>query len=265
MAKLQYETIFFPGRYMSDEALSSLTNDLKSVAKSCFDTIPSYQALTGRREEYERAVITIARNRKGEALGFVSALVLKVDYVGDVLHLGLTCVHPKARGLKLTHKLASKMLMNYLIKEAPLGSTWISNCACVLSSLGNVALYFEDLYPSPYGVKAPSINHLKIAQDISEKYREPIAINKDAVLNTKSFIFEASVEGTVFEKDSSDRRFHHRDENLTAFYQDLINFERGDEVLQIGKVSLMTFPKYLLKQFSKKLKVPAKGQQLQQV
>lgn len=247
MAKIIYETLFYPGRYMSEKQRNDLVSDLRSVANECFDEAPNYQALTGKREELERAVITTARNKKGQLLGFVSALVLKVEEVGNVLHLGLTCVHPMARGKKLTHKLTSKMLMNYLFKESPLQETWISNCACVLSSLGNVALYFEDLYPSPYGVEVPSMTHVNIAREVDRKYREPIAINKSAKFNLSTFIFEGSVEGTVFEKDSLDARFHHRDKALTNYYQDILDFERGDEVLQIGKVSLMTFPKYIMK------------------
>lgn len=247
MAKINYETLFYPGRYMSDKQRDALVADLCSVAGECFDEVPNYQALTGKREELERAVITTARNKKGELIGFVSALVLKVEEVGNVLHLGLTCVHPKARGLKLTHKLTSKMLMNYLLKESPLSETWITNCACVLSSLGNVALYFEDLYPSPYGVEVPSMTHVNIAREIDRKYREPIAINDTAKFNLSTFIFEGSVDGTIFSKDSTDSRFHHRDKALTRYYQDILDFERGDEVLQIGKVSLMTLPKYVLK------------------
>jgi hypothetical protein len=41
------------------------------------------------------------------------------------------------------------------------------------------------------------------------------------------FIFEASVEGTTFSKDSHDMRFHHRDQALTRYYQDILDFERG--------------------------------------
>lgn len=247
MAKINYETLFYPGRYMSEAQRTELVTELREVAGECFDEAPNYQALTGNREELERAVITTARDRKGKLLGFVSALVLKVEEVGNVLHLGLTCVHPMARGKKLTHKLTSKMLMNYLFKESPLSETWITNCACVLSSLGNVALYFEDLYPSPYGVEVPSMTHINIAREVDRKYREPIAINESAKFNLSTFIFEGSVEGTIFEKDSLDSRYHHRDKALTQYYQDILDFERGDEVLQIGKVSLMTFPKYVLK------------------
>ena len=115
-------------------------------------------------------------------------------------------------------------------------------------------MYFENLYPSPYGVKEPSTRHLGIARAINKNYRESIAINDTAQFDESRFVFEGSVGGTVFEKSADDGRFHHRDRALTEYYQALLSFERGDEALQIGKVSILTFPKYLIRKASVKMK-----------
>lgn len=254
MSTFNYQTLFYPGKNLSDEKLQKLVEELKEVASLCFPETPNYQALTGKREELERAVITIARNSKGQLMGFCSALVLSVESVGNVFHTGLTCVHPNARGKKLTHKLTSKLLLKYLLKESLFKETWITNCACVLSSIGNVALYFEDIYPSPYGAEVPTMTHINIAKAVSKNYREPIAINETANFNLNTFVFEGSVEGTLFEKDAEDTRFHHRNSDLTNFYKNLLDFDRGDEVLQVGKISMMTFPKYMAKTAMKKTK-----------
>lgn len=247
MSEFNYETLFYPGKSLSDNDLDKLVTELKEVASLCFPETPNYQALTGKRAELERAVITTARDKQGNLKGFCSALVLAVESVGNVFHTGLTCVHPNARGKKLTHKLTSKLLIKFLLKESLFKETWITNCACVLSSIGNVALYFEDIYPAPCGVEVPTLTHVNIAKAISEKYRAPIAINETAKFNINTFVFEGSVEGTLFEKNAEDQRFHHRNKKLTNYYKALLDFERGDEVLQVGKVSLMTFPKYFAK------------------
>lgn len=240
---------------MMDIELEELVFQLREVAAKCFPEVPNYQALSGDHDELERVVLTVARNQKNKIIGFCSALILEVDGVGKIFHTGLTCVDPSARGKKLTHKLTSKTLTTYMIRESLLKPVWVTNCACVLSSLGNVAMYFEDVFPSPYRTKAPSSQHLRIAQAISEQYREQIAINETAIFNDKSFVFEGSVEGTLFEKKENDDRFHHRNRHLTKFYQDLMNFERGDEVLQIGKVSFLTFAKYAYKKALKRNKI----------
>ena len=258
MGKFSYEVLFHPGNYFTKAQLDQLTSDLRSIASDCFDEIPYYQTLTGKRDEYKRAIISLARDKDKKIVGFCSSLVLEIPTVGDVLHLGLTCASPKARGKKLTHKLTSKLLTQYLLKEAPFDGAWVTNCACVLSSLGNVALYFEDIYPSPFGAKKPTGHHLNIAKGISKFHRAPIAINHDAKLNEQTFIFEGSVKDAVFEKSAHDSRFHHRNKEITHYYQSIMNFERGDEVLQVGKVSMLTLPKYFFKQAIRKVKRSAR-------
>ncbi len=245
MGKVQFETIFYPGKTYSNEGLSILTEQLRAVAAECFLEVPLYQALSGKRKEMERAIICLARDKDYNVIGFCSSLVLEVPTFGDVFHTGLTCVSPKARGLRLTHKLTSKILINYLLNESPLSPVWVSNCACVISSLGNAALYFEDIFPSPFNKAHATKAQLGIAEYISKNYRGPIAINSDAVFNPETFVFEGSVKDAVFEKDVRDARFHHRNPDITTFYKNYLDFSRGDEVLQIGKVSLLTFPKYL--------------------
>ena len=254
MSKCQYEVIFYPGKTLNVKQRETLVAELREVAASCFIETPNYQALSGEKSELDKAVICLGRDEHGRLLGFCSALSLPVENHKNVLHLGLTCVHPDARGTNMTHHLTSKLMLKYLFKESLLGETWITNCACVLSSLGNVAMYFENLYPSPYGEKQPSQKHLDIAKAVDAFHRDSIAINDEAIFNIDSFVFEGSVDGTVFEKDSNDQRFHHRDESLTEFYQALLNFERGDEALQIGKVSLLTFPKYLARKAVARMK-----------
>lgn len=248
------DVISFPGLKLGLKRRESLVQELRSVASECFDEVPLYQVLSGQKEELNRAVIALARNDEGELLGFCSALALDVPEHGPVLHLGLTCVRPKARGLKLTHKLTSKVIMHYMIKESLLKRFWITNCACVFSSLGNVAMHFDDVYPAPYGRKKPSHTHMKIAKAISELYRAPIAIDKNATFNTETFIFEQSICGTVFEKDPADMRYHHRNPELTHFYTSILDFNRGDEVLQVGHVGPLSFPAYVLRKFFKKAK-----------
>lgn len=252
MGAFKFKTYFYPGKTFNDIELASLTNELREVASVCFDECPDYQSLTGKREELSRAIITTAREKKsGKLMGFVSALMLEGEYEERFLHLGLTCARPEARGKKLTHKLTGKTIMKVLLRRVPFSSLWISNCACVLSSLGNVALYFEELSPSPYG-PAPTFRHLSIARAISKNYRVPIAIAKEAVLNEDKLVFEGSVPGTIFAKDPRDSRFHHRDPAITNYYLNLLDFERGDEAIQIGRVSFMTFPKYILKRRTRK-------------
>lgn len=240
-----------PGNYLNDAEFLKLNQDIQSVAKECLDEIPNYQCLTGKREEYKRLIIAVARNEEGKMLGFCSSYLFLLPSNEIILHLGLTCVRPEGRKGGLTHKLTGKVVKTYLLRYSLLRTSWISNVACVLSSLGNVALHFDEVYPSPFMKKA-SLGHTRVASYIDQFCRDELYVPRSATFNSENFIFENSVSGTMFEKSENDRKFHHRDQQLTRFYASMIDFTNGDEVLQIGKVSLLTFPKYLLRNLIKK-------------
>jgi hypothetical protein len=240
-----------PGNYLNDVEFLKLNQEILSVAKECLDEIPDYQCLTGKREEYKRLIIAVARNEEGKMLGFCSSYLLTLPSNEFILHLGLTCVRPEGRKGGLTHKLTGKVVKNYILRYSLFRTSWISNVACVLSSLGNVALHFDEVYPSPF-VENASSGHKRVSSYIDQFYRNELYVPKSATFNSEKFIFENSVSGTMFEKSETDRKFHHRDQDLTRFYASMINFNNGDEVLQIGKVSLLTFPKYLIRNFMKK-------------
>lgn len=242
-----------PGKFWTNEQRGKFHGELTEVASDCFTQVPEYQCLTGKKEELARTVITIARDVNGRPLGFCSAVILDIDGYQNVLHLGLTCVKKEARQMGLTHALTSKLIMKYLFKISPFKRIWITNVACVLSSVGNVALYFEKIFPSPFSRMNPSVDHIKIATELDKNYRPQVAINKDAVLDLNAFVFRGSVSDTVFQKSAKDIRFFHRDTALTEYYLKRLDFKNGDEVIQVGQVGLMTFPKYLVKNVSLKI------------
>lgn len=236
-----------PGLHLCDRKLSELITDIRIIAGECFDTIPSYQAMTGTREELADKLISIARDRSMNPVGFCSMVFLPVEDVGEVLHLGLTCVRPMARGNRLTHRLVKRAVSGYLLKRNPFGKVWISNCATVLSSLGNVAMHFENVYPSPFVRSEPSSVHIKIARTIDARYRRKMYILEEAVLDLDKFVFRGSVRNTVFQKARCDVRYYHRKGCLNRFYTGLMNFDHGDEVIQVGYFRLASVLKYLLR------------------
>ncbi|MBM4353344.1 MAG: hypothetical protein FJ109_06025 [Deltaproteobacteria bacterium] len=234
----RYEVLVRPGRTLSDAALASLTGEVRRVAATCFDPIPDYQVMVGTREAFEDKVLALAWNEDGSLAGFCSALLLDVPEVGEVLHLGLTCVCPAERGSGLTHKLTSRGLTTYLLHRGLFRRIWVTNCAAVLSSLGNVALHFENVYPSPFATAAPTATHRAIARAVDERYRKEIYIAPAARFDVAHFVFRGSVADTVFQKDAGDRRYHHRMSDLNLFYTALMDFRTGDEVLQVGQASV---------------------------
>jgi hypothetical protein len=232
------ELLYRPGRTLREAELAGLVAELREIAGTCFDEIPSYQCLVGTREALSDKIVTVARAPGGRAVGFCSALILPVEGVGEVLHLGLTCVRPDARSGRLTTRLLSKIVIRYFWRYRGLRRIWCSNVACVLSSLGNVALNFAEVHPSPLGPERPTDTHLRIARAIDRRHRRDIHIDPRATLDEAAFVFRRSVPRTVFQKDAHDSRFLHRDRTLNDYYRRLMSFEDGDEVVQVGYVDL---------------------------
>jgi hypothetical protein len=249
--------LYRPGLTMSELEIEALHQEFRRVAVTCFDEVPTYQCLLPGREALKDKVITVARREDGTMAGFCSAVLLPVKGMGDVFHLGLTCVHSSARGHGLTHALTSKLLLQYVFKYRPFGRIWFSNVACVLSSLGNVALNFDSVFPSPYGASQPTNQHLAIAEAIDRYHRSVMAVNEDAVFCPHTFVFRGSVTDTTFAKQADDTRYHHRKPALNRFYMDLLNFEAGDEVLQIGHFSALSLLRYFLRPGAKKASTAA--------
>jgi hypothetical protein len=238
-----------PGRRWGPAACAALVDELRAVADACFEGAPPrYQALRGAPADLDRAVLALARDAAGRLVGFSACVLLPVEGVGDVFHLGLTCVHPDVRSGGLTHRLLSAAATRYLLWHRPLRGAWVSNVACVLSSLGNVALHFEEVHPSPFGAARPRPEHRAIARAIAAHHREAVAIDAGAVLDEEAFVLRGSVPGTCFQKRQEDGRYHHRDAGLTRWYADRMDFGAGDEVVQIGRMSVLGALRHALAQ-----------------
>ncbi|MFN7955004.1 MAG: hypothetical protein U0610_24975 [bacterium] len=244
-SRYRIEMLHRPGLRLSEADLARLVANVRTVAAECFDEVPDYQCMRGTRAELSDKVMTLAWRADGTLAGFCSAVLLPVPGVGEVLHLGLTCVSQRDRSSGLTHRLTSKLTIRYLLRHRPLSRVWVTNVACVLSSLANVGRHFDRVYPSPEGPETATTTHRRIAEAIDTLYRDKIYIRSDAELDRDAFVFRGSVRGTVFQKDEGDPRYHHRDAASNAFYSSLLSFEDGDEVLQIGSMSLLTGLRYL--------------------
>ena len=225
----------------------ALVADLRDVAASCFDPVPDYQVVGNDPDALDRAVLALAHAPDGSLVGFTSALVFETDSHGPILHLGLTCVRPDARGGGLTHRLLSTLVVRWVLMNRPFGGAWCTNVASVISSLGNVALHFEDVHPSPYRETAPSDGHRAVARALASQHRARVHLRDDAPFDPARFVFVGGNAGTSFAKASTDAQYHHRDPELTRWYASLADLDAGDAVLQVGRVSLAGFVRYASK------------------
>lgn len=245
-SQYRYRVYYRPGLYMTDAQKQSFMKELYDTATTCFARVPNYQVMSRRLDELNDKVIAVAWRHDGRIAGFCSTVLLPVEGVGEVIHLGLTCIRPEDRSNGLTHVLTSKAVKSYLLRHKPiLGKVWISNCAAVLSSLANVALHFEKVYPSPDPKARPTEVHRKISEAVDRYFRDKIYIHDKAVFDREHFVFRGSVKDTVFQKSGDDAQYYHRNSDYNEYYRAIMNFNEGDEVLQIGYASTFAAIKHM--------------------
>jgi len=246
MRKLEFHFIRFRRSKLNRFQIELKISEYKKLAYDCLGEVPEYQCLKYNKDLFDKLIIVEAR-LDGDLVGMISSILIDLGQEEKVIHLGLTLVSPSTRGLGITHKLTSKLLANYIFRTLSFKKIWITNVACVFSSLGNVSKHFQSVYPSPFMKSSPPQKYLQIAHLIDREYREHIYIDKNANFNAKSFVFENSVLGNMFEKDPFDSRYLHRDESLNKFYRNRLDFSNGDDQLQVGYISVIEFPIYFLK------------------
>lgn len=105
---------------MVGEEFDALIHDMFQVATVCFDgNVQKYNCLTGNRKDLDDKVIAIARRSEdGKLNDFLSSIIINVpDLSIPVLRCGITCTSPEARGLGLTKKLNSTVLIRFWIQN----------------------------------------------------------------------------------------------------------------------------------------------------
>lgn len=174
--------------------------------------------------------------------------------------MGLMCARPEALSHGLAQRLTSRLLRGYLTNhvDALLGlrKIWFTNIACVCRTLGAIALELDMVYPSPQFPPSngpPTETHALIAETISatDAFRRALYIPPSSVYDKTTSVFRRSVSGTMFMKDKEDKRYHHRDPYINKFYQELVNWENGDEVLQVGMLGVWSLVTHWKKTMAK--------------
>lgn len=250
-AGLRTRIIESPGTTLDDSALSQLVGDLRSVAAK---TLPegelSYGIFSGQRERLAHAIITlVSEEASGRPIAFNALSVMEVMRDGEsqeVIHLGLVMVDPEARGRGLSGVLYGLTTLLLFVRDG-LRPKWISNVTQVPAVVGMVCETFSDVYPSPQPGTRQSFAHLQLARGIMRAHRAVFGVGDDAGFDEpRSVITNAYTGGSDALKKSLDAAPKHRDETYNAFCARELDYARGDDVLQIGRIDLAAARRYLL-------------------
>jgi hypothetical protein len=239
-----------PGRALSEDELERLVAQLRVVAGK---TLPAgdltYGIFSGERERLSRAIVTvISEEASGRPIAFNALSVMPVELDGapaEVTHLGLVMVDPEVQGHGLSWVLYGLTTLVLFIRGG-LRPKWISNVTQVPAVCGMVCETFSDVFPSPQAGSRLSFPHLQLARGIMRAHRAVFGVGAEAGFDEARFVItDAYTGGSDALKKSFDVAPKHRDEQYNGFCARELDYARGDDLLQIGRIDLAAARRYL--------------------
>ncbi len=234
-----------PGRWMSVKALAALHRDLLQVAAGSLDEVPTYGLFTGQRAAYANRVIALAYRRSDDQpAGFTAMVYLPLRRgrkTEPVVHLGLTMIRSEERGQRLQTPLFKKVFMAPIVNQLRLRFT-VTNIAASPAGIGAISDYFQDVYPTYRGDARRRSFHGRVAEQVLAEHRHEFGCSSRAVFEPESFVVRGSndPEGQgAHQFIKTDPVSRYRVEACNSFCKDLLDFESGDELFQVGRVDLL--------------------------
>ncbi len=257
-ATSETEAVIFerPGRWMQTDDLADLLEDLRRVARK---NLPArtldYGVLGGDKERLSTCVITMVYEKKtGEPIAFNVLSWIPLDLHGEaieLLHLGLVMIDPDARSKGFSWVLYGLTCFMFYLRGG-MRPIWISNVTQVPAVFGLVSQNFSDVYPGHSNVKQ-SFHHLALARQIIGSHSSVFGVGSDAIFNEDSFVIENAYTGG---SDNLKKTFEdcakHRDQEFNLVCDTQLNYERGDDFLQIGQLSLSSARDFAFKKIPRK-------------
>lgn len=242
-----------PGAVLDDAALAALVAQLRTVARRTLgEGELNYGVFSGERERLARTIVTlITEKATGKPVAFNALAQIETVLNGEaepVTHLGLVMVDPDVRGQGLSWVLYGLTVLVLFVRGG-LRPRWISNVTQVPGVVGMVCQTFSEVYPSPDPGARQSFWHLSLARQIMRGHRHVFGVGPEAGFDeARSVITNAYTGGSDDLRKSFEQATQHRDARYNDFCRAELDYARGDDVLQIGRMDLAAARRYLLGQ-----------------
>ncbi|WP_425100478.1 hypothetical protein [Tropicibacter sp. S64] len=239
-----------PARHLPADTCAGLRQDIRTLARKVEPRGDlDYGVFLDDPDIWQSLSLTLVRDGKtGDLIGF-NALRWIETHPGEMplLHLGLAMVDPDRQSQGISWILYGLTVV-LLFLRGGLKPLRISNVTQVPAVFGRVAGSFADVYPD--GVTpAPGYRHLRQARAIMRDHRHVFGVGNDAWFEEDRFIIRnAYTGGSDAMKKSFEQAAHHRDAAINAYCQAELDYQRGDDFLQIGQMDVPTMRSYFLRE-----------------
>lgn len=243
-----------PGLWMDGVALAELSAQLRVIAARTLEAGSlTYGVFSGDKARMGAVIITLVTRRDGTPVAFNALAVMELDTAPqptDVLHLGLVMVDPDERSKSLSWVLygLTCFLIFFRRQFRPI---WVSNVTQVPAVVGMVSEMFSDVWPNPREGRR-SLNHVLLAREIMASHRHVFGVGVEAGFEEDRFVItDAYTGGSDDLKKTWDQAAKHRDDRYNDYCKDALDYVRGDDVLQLGRMDVAAIRTYLTREVPK--------------
>lgn len=239
-----------PGIWMEDRDVEALQADLRRIASASLTGEDlTYGIFSSDRSRLKESIVTIVYRRSDRTpIAFNALAVMDLSLNGrqqEVVHLGLVMVDPGQRSQGLSWVLYGLTCLLIFMRNQ-LRPFWISNVTQVPAVVGLVAQNFSSVYPGPEAADRRSFAHVLLARQIMGGHRHVFGVGEEAGFEEDRFVItNAYTGGSDGLKKTYEEAAKHRDEVYNEFCRRTLDYERGDDLLQLGQMDLNAARKYL--------------------
>lgn len=233
---------------MAAEDLAVLRGQLRAVAGK---TLPAgdltYGVFAEGSTRLNQTIITLVTTTDGTPVAFNALAVMEVDISPrsvEVLHLGLVMVDPAYQQQNLSWVLYGLTCFLIFLRRQ-MRPIWVSNVTQVPAVVGMVDGMFSDVWPSPKAGPR-KLAHLMIARAIMADHRNVFGVGAEATFDEFDFVIaDAYGGGSDALQKTWEAAPKHRDTAYNTFCANGLDYNRGDDFLQIGQMDMTAMRNYL--------------------
>lgn len=239
-----------PGLHLDKTTCDALRSEIATLARKVEPRGDlDYGVFLDDPAVWENLSLTLVKDAKTGALIGFNAMRWIQTHLSEMplLHLGLAMVDPDRQSQGVSWILYGLTIV-LLFLRGGLKPLQISSVTQVPAVFGRVASSFADVYPD--GVQTvPGYRHLRQARAIMRDHRHVFGVGGDAWFEEDTFVIRnAYTGGSDAMKKTFDMAAHHRDAGINDYCRTVLDYGRGDDFLQIGRMDVQTMGSYFLRE-----------------
>ena len=240
-----------PGIWMEPGELADLTAALRDVACKTLDQgALAYGVFSGDKAGMADVIITLVTRRDHTPIAFNALTVMELQtqpQPTEVLHLGLVMVDPDERSKNLSWVLYG-LTCFLLFFRRQFRPVWVSNVTQVPAVVGMVSEMFSNVWPGPAAGRQ-TLTHLLLARRIMSQHRCVFGVGAEAGFDEqRGVITNAYTGGSDDLKKTWEAAPKHRNAAYNDFCSQALDYARGDDVLQLGRMDIAAMRGFLARQ-----------------